>query len=136
MDYEAMLSRARENLPESSKNRERFEIPKVLGHVQGNKTILSNFNQICQLLSRDRNVVWKYILRELASPGVLQDSTATFGRKVSSAMINDKIQKFAQNFVICQDCGKPETEIIKEGAARFLRCNACGSKNPVKGWPG
>lgn len=131
-----MLTRARENMPESSKNRERFEIPKVLGHVQGNKTIISNFNQICQLLNRDRNIVWKHILRELATPGLLQENTATFGRKVSSALINEKINAFAQNYVVCPDCGKPETEIIKEGNARFLRCNACGSKNPVKGWLG
>ena len=131
-----MLIRARENLPESAKNRERFEIPKVRGHVQGNRTIISNFTQICQILNRDKNIVWKYVLKELATPGVLQDNAATFGRKLSSALINEKIHKFAQNFVICPDCGKPETEIIKEGSARFLRCNACGSKNPVKGWLG
>lgn len=134
MNYEEMLKRARENLPETSKNRERFEIPKVRGHVQGNKTIISNFNQICELLSRDKNLVWKYVLRELASPGLLQESTASFGRKLSSQQINDKIQQFANNFVICPDCGKPETEIIKDGNARFIRCNACGSKNHIKGW--
>jgi translation initiation factor 2 subunit 2 len=136
MSYEELLKRGRERLPESSKNRERFEIPKVRGHLQGNNTAISNFNQICDSLGREKAIVWKYVLRELATPGELQDKIAIFKRKVSSSMINEKIQKFADLFVLCTDCGKPETSIVKEGNAPFLRCNACGSKTPVKGWLG
>ena len=136
MNYEELLQRAREQMPESAKNRERFEIPKVTGHVEGNKTIVTNFNSICQLLLRDQKVVFKYILKELASPGVLEQNRVIFGRKLSSEMINEKIKKFADNFVICPDCGKPETEIITEGTTNYIRCNACGAKNHVKGWTG
>lgn len=130
-----MLKRARETLPESAKNRERFEIPKVKGHVQGNKTILSNFQQICQMLNRDPKIVWKYILKELASPGNLENNRAIFGRKLSSEMINDKINKFADTFVICPECGKPETKVEKVENQNFLRCMACGAKTQLKGWP-
>jgi translation initiation factor 2 subunit 2 len=134
MEYLDMLKRARENLPESSKNRERFEIPKVRGHLEGNKTIISNFSQICEALLREQRTVWKFVLRELATPGLMEPNRVIFGRKLPSSLINDKIKKFADNFVICPECGKPETSIEKEGTARFLRCQACGAKNPVKGW--
>lgn len=130
-----MLKRARESLPESAKNRERFEIPKVKGHVQGNKTIVTNLSQISQLLGRDIQIVFKYILKELATPGNLEDQRAVFGRKLNSNMINEKITKFAENFVICPECGKPETKIEKDDSgSNFLRCMACGAKTPVKGW--
>ncbi|MFT4326454.1 MAG: translation initiation factor IF-2 subunit beta [Candidatus Woesearchaeota archaeon] len=134
MDYEEMLTRLRDNLPESSKNRERFEILKVTGRVEGNKTMVTNFSQICDLLGRDQKLVWKYILKELATPGTMEQNRVIFGRKVSSSLINEKIKKFADAFVICPECGKPETHIEKEGNLRFLRCQACGAKTPVKGW--
>lgn len=129
-----MLKRARENLPESSKNRERFEIPKVLGHVEGNKTIITNFNQICQSLERNPKNVLKFVLKELATPGTTESNRVIFGRKLSSDMINEKIKKFADAYVICPECGKPETKIVKEGNSFHMRCQACGAKSPVKGW--
>ena len=43
------------------------------------------------------------------------------------------IVKMGMVFVICPLCGKPDTKIIKEGGVGFIRCMACGSKNPVKG---
>jgi translation initiation factor 2 beta subunit (eIF-2beta)/eIF-5 len=45
MDYETMLKRGREKLPEAVFTAERFEIPNVKGHLEGNKTIISNFSQ-------------------------------------------------------------------------------------------
>ena len=53
MDYEAMLKKGRENLPESVQNAERFEIPKVQGHIEGSKTVITNFNQIAGVLRRE-----------------------------------------------------------------------------------
>jgi len=129
-----MLKRARDNLPESAKNRERFEIPKVKGHVEGNKTIVTNLSQIAQLLNRNLSILFKFILKELATPGTLESQRAIFGRKLNSEMINEKIKKFADNFVICPECGKPETKIEREDGSVYLRCMACGAKTPVKGW--
>ena len=134
MDYTDMLKRVRENLPESSKNRERFEIPKIQGHIEGNKTILTNFHQICTLFDREPKQVQKHILKELAAPGNLENTRLIIGRKVSSDLVNEKIKKFADSFVICPSCGKPETKILKEQNTFFIRCNACGNKEPVKGW--
>jgi len=136
MDYDQMLSRVRDNLPESSKNRERFELTKVQGRLEGNKTVITNFKTICDAFDRDQKTVFKYILKELASPGTLEPKGAIIGRKVSSILINEKIKKFSDAFVICPTCGKPETQILKENKAAYIRCNACGSKELVKGWLG
>ena len=129
-----MLKRGRENIPETFKNRERFEIPKVKGHIEGNKTIISNFNEICGLMERENRIVLKFILKELATPGLDERTRVIFGRKLNSGLINEKIQKFADLYVICPECGKPETHIEKEKNSRFLRCQACGAKTPIKGW--
>ena len=38
-DYDSLLERAQAKIPQSSLKTERFEIPKVRGHLQGNKKV-------------------------------------------------------------------------------------------------
>lgn len=129
-----MLERARKNLPEANKqSSERFEIPKVKGHVEGNKTVISNFSQIVSTLNREQDHVLKFLQRELATPAQIDGQRLIFGRKLSSALINSKIEEYAKNFVLCKECGKPDTKIVREDHFRFLKCSACGAKHPIKG---
>ena len=133
MSYDELLKRARENLPESVFEKERFEIPKVRGHLQGNRTVISNFNQIANALRRDPEHLLKYILKELATPGELKRSGSLLvGAKIAASRINDKIRQYANEFVLCFACGKPDTKIIKEEGFSHLKCLACGAKHPVK----
>ena len=133
MEYELLLKRAREKLPQSVFEKERFEIPKVRGHLEGNKTIITNFSQIASVLRRPTDHLLKYVLKELATPGEISRSgLLVLGAKIAASKINDKIKQYAHEFVLCTDCGKPDTEIKKEGDFSFLKCSACGSKHPVK----
>lgn len=133
MEYKELLKRAREQLPQSVFEKERFEIPKVRGHLEGHKTIITNFTQISGTLRRETDHLLKYILKELATPGeVLRSGLLILGAKIPANRINDKIKQYAHEFVLCPDCGKPDTEIKKEGDFSFLKCSACGSKHAVK----
>ena len=134
MDYEEMLKDVRGNLPESVFIKERFEIPKVLGHIQGNRTVISNFIQIASTLRRDVDHMLKFVLKELATPGEIKKSGALImGTKVPASRINDKVRQYAHEFVLCSECGKPDTQLVKEDNLMYLKCTACGSRNVVKG---
>ncbi|RJQ20790.1 translation initiation factor IF-2 subunit beta [Candidatus Woesearchaeota archaeon] len=133
MDYESMLKRARERMPESVFEKERFEIPKVRGHLEGNKTIITNFQQVAGTLRRPLDHLLKYVLKELAAPGeIMRSGLLVLGAKIPAGRINEKIRQYALEFVLCADCGKPDTEIVREGDFNFLKCSACGAKHPVK----
>jgi len=133
MNYEDMLAEVRKNLPEAVFLKERFEIPKVFGHIQGNRTIISNFLQIASALRRDVNHLLKYVLKGLATPGEIKKSGALIlGTKVPASRINEKIRQYANEFVLCFECGKPDTKIEKEGELLYMKCTACGAKNIVK----
>jgi len=132
MDYEKALKRARENLPESVFEKARFEIPKVMGHIEGNKTIISNFRQIASTLGRPVEHLLKYVLKELATPGDLRPSGLVIGTKIAASRINEKIRQYAHEFVLCPECGKPDTQLTKEGEFMYMKCQACGAKKPVK----
>ncbi len=132
MDYQELLDLAKSQLPVRVLAKDRFEIPKVIGHIQGNKTIISNFNQISAALNRDISHLLKFILKELATPGEITNNLLIIGTKISASRINEKIKEYAGNYVICNDCGKPDTRIVREGNVVFLKCLACGSKHHIK----
>ena len=132
-DYKELLEEVRKNLPESVFVKERFEIPKVMGHLQGNRTIIGNINQIADVLRRDINHLLKYVLKELAAPGEIKKSGALIiGTKVPASRINEKIRKYAEEYVLCRECGKPDTKIDKEEGISYLKCSACGSRDVIK----
>ncbi len=128
-----MLEDVRKNLPDAVFLKERFEIPKVIGHIQGNRTIISNFLQISSDLRRDVSHLLKYVLKEIATPGEIKKSgSLILGTKVPASRINEKIRQYANDFVLCFECGKPDTKIEKEGDLNYMKCTACGAKNVVK----
>jgi len=132
MDYEKMLDKAIEEMPESAFEKHRFEIPKVRGHLQGNKTVISNFLQIANHLRRTAEHMLKFILKELAAPGTIKNQNLIIGAKVPASKINEKIRKYAVEYVLCSECGKPDTKIESEGPVKFMKCQACGAKHQVK----
>ena len=130
--YEQMLKEGMKALPETAVITERFEIPKAKGHIQGNKTVVTNFNEILQSFRREREHFLKYLLKELATPGVFDGPRLVFGRKVNGAFINQKVENYAKTFVLCSNCGKPDTQIIEKEGSQYLKCAACGTQKVIK----
>src|SRR3989344_7253248 len=131
-NYEELLDKAFLKIPKQSVSKERFEIPKVTGHIEGNKTIISNFIQICDTLRREPSHLLKYIQRELATPATIEGPRLILGRKINSSLINQKIESYTQTFILCKECGKPDTQLKKEEKVLTLKCTVCGAKHPIK----
>jgi len=132
MDYEALLKEAKKQLPEIKESESRFEIPLVKGHIQGNKTIITNFQQIVDKLGRPKEQLLKFLQRELATPAVMEGPRLVLGRKIPSGLINKKVELYCKDFVLCKECKKPDTQIIKDGRVMLLKCTACGARHPIK----
>jgi translation initiation factor 2 subunit 2 len=130
-DYEKLLEEAYRKIKPVESKIERFEVPKVEGHIEGTKTIITNFKQVCDYIRRDCSHVIKFLLKELASPGVMRGDRLIITRAISSKPINEKIQKYVEEFVICRECKKPDTEFMKQDRILFIRCLACGAKHSL-----
>lgn len=130
--YEMMLEHGMKNLPKNSIKKERFEMPKVQGHIEGNKTIISNFLQVADQLRRKPEHLLKFLQRELATPGFVKEGRLILGRKIGSAQINERVEKYAKIFVICNECGKPDTQLVKEGQIQMIKCTVCGARHPTR----
>ena len=124
MDYEQLLKEAKKQLPEIKESSSRFELPTVKGHAQGNKTVITNFQQIVDQLGRPQEQLLKFLQRELATPAVMDGPRLVLGRKIPSASINKKLELYCRDFVLCKECKKPDTVIIRDGRVMFLKCTA------------
>ena len=102
MDYEKLLKKAKKELPKVEEASERFKIPKVKGHIQGSKTIVNNFVQIANTLRREPAHFLKYVLKELATPGVINKNSLIMGSRVPASRINEKIEQYANLYVFCR----------------------------------
>jgi translation initiation factor 2 subunit 2 len=130
--YENLLKEAYSKVKVVTTGSERFEIPKVEGQVSGKNTIITNITQIAAYLRRPIEPLAKFLLKELATSGKMEGDRLILNTKLNSAKVNDKVQQYAKEFVICSECHKPDTEIISEKGIKFKHCLACGAKSPIR----
>jgi len=131
-DYEALLKRARSQLPETVSKRERLEIPKLQYAVVGTRTVIHNFNEIAEVLNRDPQHLLKFLTGELATAALMQESRVIFQGKFPRETLERLLQRYMETFVTCPVCKRPDTKIVKEKRLSFLVCMACGAKSSVR----
>ena len=131
-NYEKMLEEAYGKIKQTDNSSRRFEIPKAEGHFEGRKTIFTNFCQIVSYLRRKPEHFQKFMLRELAASGQREGDRLVLNIKVPSSRINQKIEEYVREFVLCKECKKPDTELIREDRISFVHCLACGAKHSVR----
>ncbi len=133
MDYNKLLDEAYEKLGEISGEGERFEVPKLLTFSEGNKTIIKNFQAVCEKIRREPEHLTKFFTKELAVPASHEGERLVLHRKLREELLNKKFQEYVKDYVICIQCGKPDTHIEDSGhGTKMLICEACGARAPVK----
>ena len=133
MDYDKLLDRAFASLPEKKSTGERFEVPKAEIILQGNRTLVKNFADICSTIRRGEGEFAKYLFKELAVPGEVTAGRLTLMGKFTDRVVNERIAGYVAAAVVCKECGKPDTHVeALERNLRVLVCEACGAKAPVR----
>ena len=107
-------------MPEVAESHERFVIPELDVLQEGKTTVIRNFIDVTDTLRREPEHVLQYLLRELGTPGNLEGRRVILKSKISPG-----------HFVICSECGRPDTKMVKEGRTLVLECEACGAHRPV-----
>jgi len=131
-EYKKMLKSAMDKMPKKSEEKKRFEIPKVIIFSQGNKTIIKNFSDILSTLRRDEKHLSKYLFKQLATPGNIENGTLVLQRKVRRDMIQKKLEDYIKEYVFCKVCGEPDTVLVKENRIVMMKCEACGARSSVR----
>jgi len=131
-EYEKLLRRAHSQLPPEVFEHKRFEVPKVRSGTIGMRTYIVNFRDIAEALNRDPQHLLRYLSREMATAGSVDGVRAIFQGKFRGDALDRLVQRYAEEFVICPVCKRPDTKMVKERRFSFLQCDACGAKSSAR----
>ncbi|MBI5000528.1 MAG: translation initiation factor IF-2 subunit beta [Euryarchaeota archaeon] len=131
-DYRALLARARERIPHAMSSGARVLLtdPEVL--VEGKNTVIRNFGDIVDSIRREPLHLLQYLLKELGTAGNIDGRRAILKRKLSEQQVKERLGSYMATYVMCTECNRPDTHLVKEDRIMILECEACGARRPVK----
>lgn len=130
--YEDLLKSAYSHISEKTESSERFVVPEAKAYIEGKTTILENFAEIADTVRRDKDHMMKYMLGEMGTSGKIDGNRAIFNGKFEISLVKMIIKSYVDDYVICSECGKPDTRLVKDDRILLLRCDACGGHRPVR----
>ncbi|MHB8605713.1 MAG: translation initiation factor IF-2 subunit beta [Thermoplasmatota archaeon] len=133
-DYSALLKRAREKVPSVVGTGERFVMPPADIIQEGKQTIVRNFRELLEKMNRTPDHTVPILLREIGIAGTYEKENGRLilQGKVADRTIIDRLEKYLTTYVICGECGRPDTHLVKEERTTIVKCDACGAHRPVK----
>ncbi|UIO98682.1 translation initiation factor IF-2 subunit beta [Halobaculum sp. CBA1158] len=128
MDYDDMLDRAVEETPDIDEHGSRFEVPDPEVRPEGNVTVIENFQTLVDRLNREESELLKYLQDELGTAARIDESgRARLTGEFKQRRVADAVESYTDGYVICSECGLPDTRIVEQGGADVLKCDACGA---------
>lgn len=131
-DYESLLKSAMEKVPKREGTGKRFKVPQAVVEAQGSRTAIKNFAEIASDLRREPAQMARFISKEMAAPGSVQNGSLVLQVKANRETVQRKVEDYIKNFVYCRVCGEPDTRLEKEDRIVFIRCEACGARSAAK----
>jgi translation initiation factor 2 subunit 2 len=131
MSYEEMLARGMKAVPKKIVATERFTVPRAQVMKAGARTVIINFMEIANALRREPAHLLKFLLKELATKGDVEKTRLTVLGNFTADQIDKKVEFYVKTYVMCSECGKPDTKMVREDRYYFLVCEACGAKHSL-----
>ena len=131
-EYDKLLEKAYEKIPENVKKSSRFEIPKVSLRIESKNSFIINFSKIMNTLNRDSRHFLGIFLKKAGTMGEIRGQQLFLKGRYKEQVLNRLIENYTKMYVLCKICNKPDTEIQKEGKKQYLNCTACGARVEIK----
>ena len=131
-EYKDLLKKAKESIETGRVSEDRFKLPEAEIFYEGNTTVIRNFDKISDAVNREPDQILKYMLGGLGTAGERDGGRVVFQGKIPANTVQDKLKDYINIYVICSECGKPDTHMVKKGRTTMVRCDACGAIRPLK----
>lgn len=130
MDYDDQLDRALEQTPDIEGTGTRFDLPEPNVRQEGNMTVYENFQATVDALGREADHVMKYLRNELGTSGQIDESgRARLTGAFDARRVDEAVEAYSEEFVICPECGLPDTVLEHQQDVTVMRCEACGARS-------
>jgi len=131
-EYNDLLKKAKESIETERVSEDRFKLPEAEIFYEGNTTVIRNFDKISDAVNREPEQILKYLLGGLGTAGEREGGRVVFQGKIPANSVQEKIKEFINIYVICSECGRPDTHLVKKGRTTMVRCDACGAIHPLR----
>jgi translation initiation factor 2 subunit 2 len=122
-----LVNRAYQSLSKIGKKKSKFIEPNIV--IKDRKTYITNFDQFCKSINREKNVVKEYIDKETAFSSSLPGDLTQL--KIDTSLkqpyVKSILTLYIKSYIVCQECKSSDTEIINKNRSRFIHCNMCKS---------
>jgi len=111
----------------------RYKMPVVYGKIEGRgngiKTVIPNITEVALSLHRSPGEVNKFFGCELGAQTSFSEKNdrAIVNGAHTDAVLQQMIHKYVEIFVLCPNCGLPESDYKIKNGCIFHKCAACGS---------
>lgn len=136
--YEELLDRVVDILttknPSLVEKKKRNIKPPQLQLMSSKKTLWVNFQEICTMMQRSPEHVYAFFMAELGTEGSIDGNQRLIIRgKYVPKYIESLLRKYVVEYVTCEMCRSPNTDLVKDGASRlyFCNCRDCASSRSV-----
>jgi translation initiation factor 2 subunit 2 len=120
--------------PDLIEKKRRNMKPPQLTRIGTKKTLWINFQEICTMMQRPPEHVFTFFMAELGTEGSIDGNSRLVIRgKYVPKYIESLLRKYIVEYVTCQMCRSPNTELVKDSSTRlqFCNCKDCGSSRSV-----
>ncbi|HVL48832.1 MAG TPA: translation initiation factor IF-2 subunit beta [Candidatus Thermoplasmatota archaeon] len=133
-EYESLLMRARAKVPAIAGTGERFQMPPADILQEGKITVVRNFAELLEKMNRTADQVVPLLLREIGIAGNFEPGAGrlVLQGRVPDRSIEERLAKYVETYVICGECGRPDTHLVREERTLVVKCDACGGHRPVR----
>jgi len=136
--YKLLLDRMYAQLTENNpdlinKKRAVLRPPEVM-RVGTSKILWANFPEICNMMKRDPEHVFRFFLAELGTTGSIDASGRfTIKGKYVPKYIESLLKKYIAEYVTCSMCRGVQTNLVRDNVSRmyFMHCASCGATKTV-----
>lgn len=117
------------NIDGSTDSYYRYKRSKLtIQHITGNRTRIDNIKTLSKELSRPSDEVMK-VLSILCNTQIV--NTNCLQGQYSVEILEQKLQKYINECILCGKCNNPETIYFKKGNSVGKGCNACGKGTKI-----
>lgn len=115
----------------------RYKMPRIIGKIEGRgngiKTVVVNCVELASALHRTPAEVCKFFGCELGAQSKYDAETerAVVNGAFTTQDMQSHLSKYIEGFVLCPQCGLPETKYKYRNESVFHKCFACGADEPI-----
>ncbi|MFL2520814.1 MAG: translation initiation factor IF-2 subunit beta [Halobacteriales archaeon] len=132
-DYEDLLTQAFETMPEVGSTHSRWNLPDPVVRPEGNVTVYENFKNTVDVLNREADLVLKFLQNEFGTSANIDDTgRARLTGSFSTDRVSSVIESFSKTYVICPDCGLPDTKLQEKNNSLMIHCEGCGILSKIE----